>query len=300
VAPTTTATVTQTTTVQNPDDSWTVIEYPVDKEVVVDLTPTTVIPSAAGTARVKRIGSNTSINLDLKGLTGDLTSFNLYAVDPVGKVTLLGPVTTTNGLATVTTSTPLNRFMLFLSPDANVTTIAPETRVVLRSAVPSGYAIVPLASSGDRDGAAVGENVSATTTAGTSPAYSAPLLGIPGFQRGEDTEIKIDFLGAMTGSRANLIVMPRKDGPTTIRMRFHEMKDSPAGKVMVLWAVSPENKLIRLGQVVNTGKRNEAEIKTESSLSDFGLFVTLEDAGSVHGTGEGSTPTGEVVGTILK
>jgi hypothetical protein len=42
----TTTTTTQTTqTVQNADGSYTVIQYPADKEVIVDLTPGTLIPA---------------------------------------------------------------------------------------------------------------------------------------------------------------------------------------------------------------------------------------------------------------
>jgi hypothetical protein len=291
--PATTTTTKQTTqAVQNPDGSWTVIEYPADKEVTVNLQPTTLIPGATGTAKVMRHGNNTMVNLNLTGLTGDATSYNLYAVDSAGKATLLGPVTVNNGTATLSTTTPLNRFMLVLSPDANVTSFTPESKVVLRSAVPEGYAVVPMGSSGERDGAAVGERVAATSTSGATPAYSAPMLGIPGFRRGTDTEMKINFTGALTGSRANVYLEPRKDGPTTIKMRFHELKDAPAGKVYALWAVSPDNHFVRLGQIVNTGQRNEAQIQTETALQDFGLFVTLEE--------EYMTPTGTVVGTIIK
>jgi len=288
----TTTTTTQTTAVQNADGSWTVIEYPVGKEVMVDLTPTTIIPGAGGHARIMRMANGTTINLDLKGLTGDATSYNLYAVEPSGNVTLLGPVTANNGIATFTTTTPLNKFMLVISPDANLTTYNPTTNVVLRSAVPNGFAVVPVASSGKRDGAAIGERVSATSTGGATPAYSAPLLGIPGFRRGTDTEMKINFAGALTGSRANVFIEPRKDGPTTIKMRFHELKDAPGGKVYAVWAVSPDNKFVKLGQIVNTGQRNEAQIQTETALSDFGLFITLED--------EVSTPSGIMVGTVIK
>jgi hypothetical protein len=289
----TTTTTTQTTqAVQNPDGSWTVIEYPADKEVTVTLQPTTMIPGAQGTATVMRHGTETKVNLNLTGLTGDVTNFNLYAVDPTGKATLLGPVTVNNGTATLNTTTPLNKFMLVLSPDAKLTTFTPETQVVLRSSVPSGFAVIPMGSSGERDGAAVGERVAATSTAGATPAYNVPMLGIPGFRRGTDTEMKINFTGALTGSRANVYLEPRKDGPTTIKMRFHELKDAPAGQVYVLWAVSPDNKFVRLGQVVNTGQRNEAQIQTETALQDFGLFVTMEE--------EHSTPTGEIVGTINK
>ncbi|HEX7997192.1 MAG TPA: hypothetical protein VF528_02150 [Pyrinomonadaceae bacterium] len=288
---TTTTPTTQTTAVQNADGSWTVVEYPVGREVVVNLTPTTVIPGAGGTAKVMRMADHTMINLDLAGLTGDAKNYNLYAVEPSGRVTLLGPVTANNGTATFTTTTPLNRFMLVLSPEANLATYSPTTNVVLRSAIPNGLAVVPLSSSGERDGAAVGERVSATTT-GATPAYTAPMLGIPGFRRGTDTQMKINLTGAMTGARANVFIEPRKDGPTTIKMRFHELKDAPAGQTYVVWAVSPDNKFVKLGQIVNTGQRNEAQIQTETALQDFGLFITMED--------ERSTPAGAIVGTIIK
>jgi hypothetical protein len=291
-ATTTTNPATQTTAVQNADGSWTVIEYPVGKEVTVNLTPTTAIPGAGGRARIMRMADHTMINLDLSGLTGDATGYNLYAVEPSGNVTLLGPVTANNGTATFTTTTPLNRFMLFLSPEANLTNYSPTTSVVLRSAVPNGFAVVPLASRGERDGAAVGERVSATSTAGATSAYNAPLLGISGFRRGTDTEMKINFTGALTGSRANVYIEPRKDGPTTIKMRFHELKDAPAGKVYAVWAVSRDNKFVKLGQIVNTGQRNEAQIRTETALPDFGLFVTMED--------EATTPSGAIVGTVVR
>jgi hypothetical protein len=290
--PTTTTTTTQTTAVQNADGSWTVVEYPVGKEVMVDLTPTTVIPGAGGHARIMRAANGTTINLDLAGLTGDAASYNLYAVEPSGRVTLLGPVAANNGTATFTTTTPLNRFMLFLSPDANLTTYSPTTNVVLRSGVPNGLAVVPLASYGERNGAAVGERVAATSTAGPTSAYNAPLLGIPGFRRGTDTEMKINFSGDLTGSRANVFIEPRNDGPTTIKMRFHQLKNAPAGKVYAVWAISPDNKFVKLGQIVNTGQRNEAQIQTETALADFGLFITLED--------EQTTPSGTILGTIVK
>lgn len=285
-------TVTQTT--QNADGSWTVVEYPVGKEVMVNLMPSATLPGAMGTAKIMRMANGTTINMDLSGLTGDVSNLNLYAVDPNGRLTLLGPVSVNNGTGTfsATTTAPLDRFMLVLSPESNLTTYAPTTNVMLRSAVPQGFAVVPLASRGERDGAAVGERVSATTTANTASAYSAPMLGIPGFRRGTDTEMKINLSGAMTGSRANVYIEPRKDGPTTIKMRFHELKDAPAGHVYALWAVSPDNKYVRLGQIVNTGQRNEAQIQTETALQDFGLLITMED--------EFSNPSGTVVGTIIK
>src|ERR1043165_3864540 len=96
-AQTTTATTTQTQAVQNADGSWTVIQYPTGKEVVVDFTPSTTYSTAHGRARLVHMADGTKIALDLSGLPADATAMNLYAVDPFGKVTALGPVTISNG-----------------------------------------------------------------------------------------------------------------------------------------------------------------------------------------------------------
>ena len=74
-------------------------------------------------------------------------------------------------------------------------------------------------------------------------------------------------------------------------MRFHDLKEAPADQKFVLWAVSPDNKFVKLGQVVNAPGRNEAEIKSETTLTDFGLVVTMEAA-------DGDMPTGPTIGTI--
>ena len=283
---TTVVTTTQTAqAVQNPDGSWTVIEYPSGKEVMVDLTPGTTYTSAHGRARIVHMSDGTHIALDLSGLPADVSTMNLYAVDPFGKVTMLGPVAFNNGVSTQSYVTPLDRFMLVLSPDGNLTTYAPTTAYAFRSAVPEGFAVVPMTG-------ASGEKVAAASTAGATTSYTAPMLGIPSYHRGSDTEVKVRLAGAMTGSRVNFNIEPRKDGPTTIVARFHELKEAPAGQVYVLWAVSPDGKYTKLGQIVNTGRRNEAEIKSETTLADFGLLITLQP--------EGEAPTGDVVVTAIK
>src|SRR5204863_5755085 len=104
-------------------------------------------------------------------------------------------------------------------------------------------------------------------------------------------KLKINFSGAMTGARANVFIEPRKDGPTEIRFRFHELKEAPKGKVYTLWAVSPDNQFNRLGAIVNVKGRNEAEIKSETTLPDFGLVITMESA-------EGAAPAGPAVAHI--
>ena len=125
----------------------------------------------------------------------------------------------------------------------------------------------------------------------TKTTYSAPLLNIPTYKKGDDTKIKVDFSGALSGARANVFITPRKDGPTEVKMRFHDLKEAPAGQKFILWAVSADNKFTKLGQVVNAPGRNEAEIKSETTLPDFGLVVTMESA-------DADIPAGPAVGTI--
>lgn len=288
---TTTTTTTQTTAVQNPDGSWTVVEYPVGKEVTVNLTPYGVA-NATGKAVIHHMADGTAINLNLAGLANDVSSLNLYAVDPAGKATMLGAVPISNGVATYNTTTPMDKFMLVLSPESDLTAYTPQTHVVFRSVTPQGFAVIPLAST-DKDGAAVGEKVAAVSTSGETTVYGAPMLNIPGMKVGEDSMIKVKFTGALTGARANIKVEPRKDGPTEITARFHELKEAPAGQNFVLWAVSPDNKFVKLGQIVNTGGRNEAEIKSETTLPDFGLMVTVENE-------MGMEPHGTILGTFSR
>lgn len=175
VGQTTTTTVTKT--VQNPDGTYTVIEYPLRKETVVTLDPV-AIAGATGTATVLRDDNGTTIKLNLTGVPNDVTALNLYTVDANGALTSLGPITLSNGVGTYTTTTPLNKFMLIASPETALTAYDAKTKVYFRSAVPAGYAVVPLSTHGERDGAVVGERVSATTTGGMTGAtsYCVPML----------------------------------------------------------------------------------------------------------------------------
>jgi len=309
LAQTTTTTV-QKTAVQNPDGTFTIIEYPVKKEVTVNLTPVNVT-GATGVATILRDDDGTRIKLNLTNVPADLTAMTLYAVDDKGVVTALGPVAITNGTGTLAATTPLSRFMLVASPEAALTAYDPNTKVFFRSAVPEGMAVIPLTSAEGEKVAAVTAPTAKTTTTTTPGAvvntpsgttivvpmtetkttYSAPLLNIPAYKTGDDTKIKVNFSGALTGARANVFITPRKDGPTEVNLRFHDLKEAPAGQKFIVWAVSPDMKFIKLGEIINTGGRNEAEIKSEVALPDFGLIVTMEGA-------EGETPIGPAVGTI--
>ncbi len=275
---TTTTTVTQTPTkvtktVQTPEGTYTVIEYPVGKEVKINLNPVTLTKSK-GVATILRDDSGTKIVLNLSDVPQEVTAINLYAVDDSGMVTSLGPVAIANGVGTFTATTPLSKFMLVASPEESLTTYDPKTKVFFRSAVPEGFAVIPHTTN------PVGEKVGASTTAGATAAtsYTVPMLNIPAYKKGDDTKMKINFSGALTGARANVFITPRKDGPTEVRLRFHELKEAPSGKVFTLWAVSPDNNFVKLGQVANAPGRNEAEIKSETTLKDFGLLITMEDA----------------------
>src|SRR6267143_1923 len=92
-AQTTTTTVTQTPTkvtktIQNPDGTYTVIEYPVGKEVNINLTPVTLTKSkAVGT--ILRDDSGTKVILNVTDVPADVSTINVYAVDDAGAITLL-------------------------------------------------------------------------------------------------------------------------------------------------------------------------------------------------------------------
>ncbi len=281
----------QTTTVtkvqQNADGTYTIVEYPVGKETVVTLNPVGI--KATGTATILRAADGTTIKLNLSNLPADLTGLNLYAVDPTGAVTMLGPIEVSNGVATFTTTTPLTRFMLFASPDADVAAYDPNTKIFFRSAVPSGFTVIPLGQN-----IAVGEQVAAPAALGD---YTVPMLGIPTFKTGDDTKLKINFTGAMEGARANVFIEPHKNGKLTeVRMRFHDLKEAPKGTAYILWAVSRTGEYQQLGQIVNVRGRNEAEIKSETAFDDFGLLLTTEDLGMTKGTI--IHPAGHRVGVI--
>ncbi|MDX6528036.1 MAG: hypothetical protein QOH41_326 [Blastocatellia bacterium] len=292
-------TVTKVQAVQNSDGTYTIVEYPVGKETIVNLNPIG-LSGARGQATILRAADGTKVRVNLSGLPAEATAVNLYAVEPTGAVTMLGPVEVANGAGVFTTSIPLTKFMLVASPDSNLSTYGDSTQVYFRSAVPSGLTLIPLTNAVGETIGAVAAPVTAVTDAVVDSAiadYTVPMLGIGTFKKGDDTKLKINFSGAMEGSRANVFIEPHKHGRTTeVLMRFHDLKEAPKGLAYVLWAVSPDNQFTRLGQIINVKGRNEAEIKSEVAYDDFGLMLTTESLGVTQGTI--IRPSGQRVGVI--
>jgi hypothetical protein len=265
----------KTEVVQNPDGSYTVIEYPVGKEVRVTLNPITTVTGSTGFARVMRAADGTKVWFDISGIPTTTTSMYAYAVDPTGTPTLLGPITVENGLAKAEFSTPLNQFMLVVSPTEGLTAIDTSTPVFYRSELPKGYAIVPRRVSENRVVAVAPSVVSREVTT-TTASYEVPLLNVGTFGDTE-REVKLKFTGELDGLEAKAYIK-RGKGSTKVRMHFDDMNKVPKGKTFTLWTYSPDGQYTRLGTVINSGKKDEAAIKSETALTDFGLFLTAEDA----------------------
>jgi len=262
----------KTEVVQNADGTYTVIEYPVGKEVTINLTPLTTVTGSTGVARVMRAADGTKVWIDLKGVPATTTSMHAYAVDPAGVPTLLGPLTIANGVASAEFSTPMNQFMLVLSPTEGLTAIDPTTPIFYRSTLPSGYAVVPRRVSENRV-VAVAPSVISRDPAS---AYEVPLLNVGTFGDSE-REVKMKFGGELNGLEGKAYIK-RSKGSTKVRMHFDDMNKVPKGKRFTLWTYSPDGQYVKLGQVINSGNKDEAAIRSETALADFGLFVTAEDA----------------------
>jgi hypothetical protein len=257
--------ITKKEVVTNPDGSYTVIEYPVGREVTVNLLPSATITGGKGTARVMRTANGTQIVFNVGGLpaTG---RYYAYAIDPTGVPTVLGPLTIENGVAIGTFQTSMNQFMLALSPMETMTTFGPE-HVVFTSELPSGFTAIPVRAR------------TAAVAVGSGPvanqfAYNVPLLNVPAF--GEDERTMTLKFPEYDGLEAR-IGIDREKGTTKVTLNMENMKRAPETKRFVLWTYGPDGKYTKLGQVINNGRRDDTKIASETGLTDFGLFVTIED-----------------------
>jgi hypothetical protein len=293
---TTTTTQTQTAVAQNPDGTWTVVAFPADKEVAVELTPTTASNTPAPKVRVIHKADGTTITLNPADFAGTTGTLNLYAVDQTGKADMLGPINTT-GTAPQTFNTNMDRFMLVASPDSNLTDYSPSTSVAYRSAAPKGLAIVPVARKGLGPGAPRGEKVAGVAT----PTPNVPMLGIPTLPEKKETELKVIFPEPGPAPRANIHITPNfnNQGKTRVKAKLHDLSKVPMDAWVTLWAVGPDGKFFPIGSTQNKGAPNVATIDSDRNntnvpFQDFGLFMTVEP------TGTATSPSGTIFGTIQR
>lgn len=271
--------------VLNSDGSYSVIEYPVDKEVTVKLLPMRGVTST-GKARVMRTANGTKVYFDVNGAPGDWKEVYAYAVDPTGASTFLGPITFANGIGTGEFETPGSQFMLVLSSKEGMTMYDPSTTYFFRSEVPAGYTVIPqgkvthveTVTSSDTTGATATTTMTTTTT---TSSYDVPMLGIAKY-KGNTTEFRMHFGGELKGLDAKAYLKP-VGGKTQIRMKFDDMQKVPQDKRFVLWTSGPEG-YTKIGQVIHAGNKDTSEIRGETALSDFGLFLTVEDTDVDHPT----------------
>jgi len=254
----------------NSDGSYSVIEYPVDKEVHVKLLPMAGL-NGTGMARVMRTANGTKVYFDFSNSPADWKEVYAYAVDPAGRTTYLGPVDFSSGVGKAEFTTPSDQFMLVVSPTEGLTTYDPTTTYYYRSEVPSGYKVIPRSTT-------IVTTSSAVDTAGVATVqtvtYDVPMLGMAKY-KGKSTELKLNFGGELSGLQAHAYLKP-VGGKTQIKMTFDDLQKAPMGKRFVLWTYSPEG-YTKIGQVIHAGKKDTAEIKGETALADFGLFLTAED-----------------------
>lgn len=287
---------------QNQGAEWTVIEFPEGQEVVVDLTPTTLIPDARGIVRVTRNGEHAAVMLDVSGLDAGVSAYHLYAVTHEGRLVPLGVVPTSGGAGTFSATANLSRFMLVLSPDAGLTAVGGATPIVLRSAVPEGLAVVPRSGGAPAEEAAsnahaVAEEVAsnaATAEAGDAAEYDVPLLGINSFRRGAETQLKSRLSGDLAATRTAVFVKPLRSGETQVKVSFNNLRESGNGARYVLWAVSPDKTFTRLGHVDRPDRKQTARIEARTALKDFGLFITAESDAQAR------APSGPAVALVVR
>jgi hypothetical protein len=258
--------VTKKEVVVNPDGSYSVIEYPVGREVTVNLVPGSMISTGRGTARVIRSTDGTKVYFDVTGVPANTSTVYAYAVDPSGTPTMLGPVAISSGIGRAEFTTPMNQFMLVLSPTEGVTAFSPNN-TYFRSAVPTGFTVVPRA----------GVAGPTAMVAGVSKfKYDVPLLGINAFAA-SGKEFPIRFTGELQELEGKVHIN-REKGSTKVKLHFEEMKEVPANKRFVLWTYAPDGQYVKLGQIVSTGRKDSGTIESFTSLTDFGLLMTVEDA----------------------
>lgn len=266
-----------TTVIANADGSYTVVEYPFDKNVEVRLVPIKGINST-GMAHVLHTKDGTKVVFNITGAPADWKNVYAYAVDPAGASTFLGPIAFTEGVGKAEFMTPGDKFMLVVSPNEGLTAYDTTTSYVFRSEVPAGFAIVPRGKV-----VAPVSAVAASVVTRDGMTYNVPMLGVAKF-KGHKTDLRLKFeTGELSGLEAKAFLKP-VDGKTQITMKFSDLQKVPLNKRFVLWASSPQG-YTKIGQIIHAGPKDTAQIRGETALTDFGLLLTVEDADVERPTG---------------
>jgi hypothetical protein len=247
-----------------------------DAGVVTSLGPVVLVNGAGKLTATTPLSKFMLIAAPEESLTAYDPNAKVYFRSAVPKGFTVIPRATTAVAVTPTTAVTTVPTAVTTVPTA-VTTV--PTTV---TAIPTTVTTVPT----DVTTVPVGESVNVSATAApitdTTAEVAVPMLNIPAFKKGDETKLKVNFSGVMSGARANVFIEPHHEGKaTTVKMRFHELKDAPKGQAYILWAVSPDLQFVKLGQIVNIKDRNEAEINAQTTLPDFGLLITMEDVGVV-------------------
>lgn len=147
---------------------------------------------------------------------------------------------------------------------------------------------------------ALGQTETTTTTLTKTVQNPDGTYSIIEYPAGKEVTVALNPI-SLSGATGTATVLRDPDG-TTIKLNLQGLPNTlmslnmyavdADGVAIQVWAVSPANKFVRLGQIVNTRGRNEAEIKSETTLPDFGLLVTMEDVG------ERMSPLGARIGVV--
>src|SRR5436853_7389945 len=89
--------VRRVTTIQKPDGTYTIVEYPIGRETVVTLSPIG-LAAARGRSTILRDPSGTAIRRSLTSLPRSLTALNVYAGGPTGTLPSRGLVDDFEGI----------------------------------------------------------------------------------------------------------------------------------------------------------------------------------------------------------
>jgi len=273
--------------------TYTVIEYPENKSVNVRLDPIG-FTEGRGTANILRDSNGTRIKLNVSNIPPGVDSLVAYAVHENGTIARLGPIKIREGVGKYTAITPFARFMLIVSTETNLSRYDAATRVLFRSAVPEGFAVIPTkAPSAERT--AVGEIVSSIYTPPPTD-YFVPMLGLSPDLDDKPITLAVDLNGAYDptlSSRHVDLVLHRQRSDIDLFMQVEDLKSVPGGKVHTLWAVFPNKLYVRLGELRQ--ENGFSKINGTVPFSDFGLLLTAEDP-----TSSTAEPSGDVIAVVVR